>query len=395
MNDLQKYFKGDRVIWVVIILLSVMSLLVVYSATASLAYKYHGGNTIYYFIRHTLFLGIGLLATFLVHKVPYRAYFGLATSLIIIAVILLLVTWVFGATKNSATRWITIPGLGMDFQTSDFAKFALIVFVAKTLAMNQKSDFDLKKAYIIIAIVVGIVGLLVFPADLSTGIIIFGTTFVLMIVGRIDKKYLLMTVGIGFVLFILFLGVASMSGADTRMATWKNRIVSFADPDSEANYQSKQSKIAIATGSVVGKGAGNSSQITVLPHPYSDFVYSIIVEEYGAVAGIGILFLYLILLFRVGQIVKKQQRTFPAFLAIGLILTIMFQALMNMGVAVGILPVTGQTLPLVSMGGTSNLFVGISLGVILNISKNRSKQTKEEKATEQKFVVKDYPFIMG
>ncbi len=395
MNDLHKYFKGDRVIWVVVILLSVMSLLVVYSSTASLAYKYHSGNTIYYFIRHTLFLGIGLLAIFFVHKIPYRAYFGLATSLIIAAIALLIITWIFGSTKNSATRWITIPGLGMDFQTSDFAKFALIVFIAKTLSMNQKNKEDLKKAFFIIIAVVGLIGLLVFPADLSTGLIIFGTSFILMIIGRIENKFLIATVGVGIVIFMLFMGVASMAGSDTRMATWKNRIVSFADPDSESNFQAKQSKIAIATGSILGKGAGKSTQITVLPHPYSDFVYSIIVEEYGSFFGIGILFMYLILLFRVGQIVKKQQRTFPAFLAIGLMLTIISQALMNMGVAVGILPVTGQTLPLVSMGGTSNLFVGISLGVILNISKNRSKQTKEEKATEQKFVVKDFPFISG
>ncbi len=395
MNNLQKYFKGDKIIWIIIFLLSVMSLLVVYSSTASLAYKYHGGNTIYYFIRHTIFLIIGLVATYVVHKIPYRAYFGLATVLIITAVLLLLITWIFGATKNSATRWITIPGLGMDFQTSDFAKFALIVFVAKMLSMNQKNDFHLKKAFIIIISVVCVICGLIFPADLSTAAILFGITFVLMFIGRIDKKYLLMTIGVGAVAFVLFLAVASLTGSDTRIGTWKNRIISFADKESEANFQAKQSKIAIATSSVFGKGAGKSTQITVLPHPYSDFVYAVIVEEYGAIFGIGILLLYLILLFRTAQIVKKQERTFPAFLAIGLILTIVFQALVNMGVAVGIMPVTGQTLPLVSMGGTSNLFVGISFGIILNISQNRKYQTKEEKATEQKFVVKDYPFIMG
>lgn len=395
MKELSKYFKGDPIIWLIIGLLSTISILVVYSSTASLAYKYHGGNTLYYFIRHGIFLLVGIFSAYIVHKIPYRMYFGLAAFLLGVAVVLMLLTWGIGSTKNSATRWITIPGLGIDFQTSDFAKFALVVFVAKILSMNQKDDFHLQKAFIIIIISLAGLGMLVVPADLSTGIIMFSTIFMMMVIGRIDKKYLIATVGAGIIAVLLFLAVASFFDADTRVGTWKSRVTSYFDPDSEMSFQATQSKIAIATSSIIGKGPGKSTQITSLPHPYSDFVYAIIIEEYGAILGVGVLLLYLILIFRVARIVNRQTRSFPAFLAIGLMLMIVIQAFMHMGVNVGIFPVTGQPLPLVSMGGTSSMFMGASLGVILNISRNRKNQSKAEKEKEQKYVVKDYPFIMG
>ena len=395
MNQLSKYFKGDKYIWIIIAILSIISLLVVFSSTSSLAYKYQDGNTSFYLFRHLMFSIVGLFAVYVVHKIPYKAFFGLATIIIVAAFILLLITWIFGSTKNEATRWITIPGIGIDFQTSDFAKFALIVFVAKILSMHQKNDEQLKRAFIIIiATVIGIC-VLILPSDLSTAALLFVSAFVLMFIGRIHKKYLLLTIAAAIIVVALFVSVVMISGTDSRLGTWKTRITSFFDADSDINFQAHQSKIAIATGNFTGKGPGNSRQRTILPHPYSDFIYAIIVEEYGAISGITILLLYLVLLYRTARIVIKQKSTFPAFLAIGLILNIIFQASVNMGVAVGILPVTGQPLPLVSMGGTSTVFTAISLGIILNISQDRKQQTEEEKQDEEKFIVKDYPFIAG
>ena len=395
MKLLSKFFKGDKVIWGIIAVLSVVSLLVVYSATSNLAYKYHDGNTTFYLIRHLIFLTLGIIAAYVAHKVPYKAFFGLATVIIIAAFALLFLTWIFGATKNEATRWLTIPGIGIDFQTSDFAKFALIVFIAKILSTNQKDNEQLKRAFIIImAVVIGICAL-IFPSDFSTAALLFLTALILMFIGRIDKKYLLLTIGIAVIGVTLFIAVVFISGSDSRFGTWKNRILSYVEADSESNFQAHQSKIAIATGGAIGRGPGNSRQRTILPHPYSDFIYAIIIEEYGAFTGILILILYVVLLFRTSKIVRKQERAFPAFLAIGLGLNIVLQAMVNMAVAVSIVPVTGQPLPFVSMGGTATLFTGISFGIILNISQNRKKQTKQEKENEQKFVVKDYPFLVG
>ena len=240
-----------------------------------------------------------------------------------------------------------------------------------------------------------IICLLILPSDLSTAVLLFVSAFVLMFIGRIHKKYLLLTFAAAIIVVALFVSVVMISGSDSRLGTWKTRITSFFKADSDINFQAHQSKIAIATGDFFGKGPGNSTQRTILPHPYSDFIYAIIVEEYGAISGIIILLLYLVLLFRTAKIVIKQKSTFPAFLAIGLILNIIFQAFINMAVAVNIVPVTGQPLPLVSMGGTSTVFTAISLGIILNISQDRTEQTVEEKQEDEKFIVKDYPFIAG
>ena len=395
MNQFSKYFKGDKVIWIIIIILSIISLLVVFSSTASLAYKYQQGNTSFYLFRHLIFIIVGLFAVYVVHRIPYKAFFGSATVIIIMAFVLLFLTWIFGSTKNEATRWITIPGIGIDFQTSDFAKFALIVFLAKILSMYQKNKEQLKRAFIIsIATVISICALIL-PSDLSTAVLLFATSFILMFIGRINKKYLLLTIGAAIIVVVLFISVVLALGTDSRFTTWNNRITSFVDADSDLNFQAHQSKIAIATGTFTGKGVGQSTQRTILPHPYSDFIYAIIVEEYGAITGIIIIMLYLVLLFRTARIIRKQKSTFPAFLAIGLILNIIFQAFINMAVAVNIVPVTGQPLPLVSMGGTSILFTAISLGIVLNISQDRKEQTVEEKQEDEKFIVKDYPFLAG
>lgn len=392
-----KYFKGDRVIWTVIMLLLIVSMLAVYSSTGTLAYHYKDGNTAYYFFRHTVFLLVGLFITYVVHKVPYRLYIGISQVVYLIAVVLLIFTLLLGVTKNEATRWLTVPGLGIEFQTSDFAKIALIILVSKILSQNQQSKESLKVAFRSIMMATGIVCILILPTNFSTTALIFGTIWVLMFVGRVDWKYLMGLVGIAIVAFGIFVGVVLSSGNTGRVGTWKARIESFASGESGENYQAEQSKIAISTGGFLGKGPGNSMQRNILPHPYSDFIYSIIVEEYGAVGGFGVMFLYLILLYRAGIIVKKSSRTFPALLAMGLTMSMVFQALINIGVAVNLIPVTGQTLPLVSMGGTSIFFTSAAFGIILSISRNPENQEKEEAEPieEIEILPKKYPFIPG
>ncbi len=377
---IKKYLKGDRIIWIVIIALSLISLLAVYSSTGTLAYKYQGGNTFYYFLKHTIFLCMGLFIVFITHLIPYKYYSWLSQLFLIIVIPLLLFTLFMGVSFNQAARWVTIPGLGFTIQTSDFAKLAIIMYLARLLSMKQDKVDNLKETFIPIVIPVIIVCGLILPANFSTSIILFGTCLILMFIGRVKFKFIISFILIGVLCLGLFVGVASLTNSGGRMSTWKNRIENYFDPEAEGNFQAQQAKIAIVNGGIFGKGPGNSVQRNYLPEPYSDFIYAIIVEEYGLIGGLIVLFLYLYLLFRAGVIVRKSMRSFPAFLAIGLALSLVFQAMVNMGVAVNIFPVTGQTLPFVSMGGTSMLFSSIALGIILSIS--RSIQEYEMKQHE-------------
>jgi len=390
-----KHLKGDRIIWMLIFILFITSLLAVYSATGMIAYKYHGGNTFYYLFRHIVFLAIGFIIIYITHRIPYKVYFGSATIILGTAIVLLAFTLLLGVSLNEARRWLTIPIIGMEFQTSDLGKFALIVFTSKILSEYQKSDSQLNSAFKIIMIASMVVGGLILPANLSTTILLMGTIFILMFIGRINGKYLLTLIITALVGLTLFVLIVSNSDTKSRVGTWTTRFQNFANPESEGNYQVDQSKIAIATGGFFGKGPGNSVQRNVLPHPYSDFIYAIIIEEYGAIGGIGILLIYLIILFRTGIIVRKLDRTFPAFLTIGLVLSLVFQALINMAVAVNLFPVTGQPLPFVSMGGTSILFSSISIGIILNISRYSESKESAQVDEEREYEITDYPFIAG
>ena len=379
---LSKYFKGDRVIWGVIFTLSIFSLLAVYSSTGTLAYKYQEGNTAYYIIKHFVLLAAGLGIIFITHLIPYKYYSRLSQVFLYLSIFLLAITLVMGTSLNQASRWLTLPGLGFTIQTSDFAKLALIMYIARVLSLRQddKKLNDFNGAFVSLILPVVIVCGLIMPANLSTAVILFSTSFLLMFIGRVKMKYL---VGVGFVgVLVVALIVAGVviSGKQGRVGTWQHRIESFTSGESEDNYQIEQSKIAIATGGIFGKGPGNSTQRNFLPHPYSDFIYSIIIEEYGFFGGVIVLFLYLFLLYRAGVIVRKSRRTFAAFLAIGLTISLVFQAMINMGVAVHLFPVTGQTLPLVSMGGSSILFTGVAFGIILSVS--RSVEKNEELITE-------------
>ncbi len=379
---LSKYFKGDRVIWGVIFTLSIFSLLAVYSSTGTLAYKYQEGNTAYYIIKHFVLLVAGLGIIFITHLIPYKYYSRLSQVFLYLSIFLLAITLVMGTSLNQASRWLTLPGLGFTIQTSDFAKLALIMYIARVLSLRQddKKLNDFNGAFVSLILPIVIVCGLIMPANLSTAVILFSTSFLLMFIGRVKVKYL---VGVGFVgvlVIALIIAGVVISGSQGRVGTWQHRIESFTGGESEDNYQIEQSKIAIATGGIFGKGPGNSTQRNFLPHPYSDFIYSIIIEEYGFFGGVIVLFLYLFLLYRAGVIVRKSRRTFAAFLAIGLTISLVFQAMINMGVAVHLFPVTGQTLPLVSMGGSSILFTGVAFGIILSVS--RSVEKNEELITE-------------
>lgn len=378
MTDaLKKYFKGDAVIWAVIIALSIISLLAVYSSTGTLAYKNQGGNTAYYVMKHFTIQFIGLIIIFVTHLIPYKYYSRLSQLFLFLSIPMLALTMVFGKNINDATRFLTLPGLGFTFQTSDFAKLALIMYLARLLSLKQDEIKDLKKAFIPLIIPVVIVCILILPANFSTAAILFATSIVLMFIGRVSFKHLLALAGTGIVIIGLFIAISLIFKQDYRLETWKARFETYLTGKGGDTFQVEQSKMAIANGGIVGQGPGNSVQRNFLPQPFSDFIYAIIVEEYGLIGGVLVILLYMWLLFRAGLMVRKLDRTFPAFLAIGLTLIIVFQAMVNMAVATSLFPVTGQTLPLVSRGGSSILFSSFALGILLSISRGPKNQSLE------------------
>jgi cell division protein FtsW len=380
MSGLFKYLKGDRVIWAVILFLSLVSLLAVYSSTGTLAYRNQGGNTAYYILKHSSIMVMGLAIIFITHMVPYKFYSRLSQLFLYASIILLALTLIIGTTLNEASRWLTLPGLGLTIQPSDFAKLSLIMYMARLLSRNQNNR--MKESFTGLLVPVIIVCLLIMPANLSTSLILFATCIILMFIGRVRASYLFGLVITGVFSITLFITITLYSQSEGRLGTWRSRIESFTSSSGEDNYQVEQSKIAIATGGLVGKGPGNSSQRNFLPYPYSDFIYAIIVEEYGVLGGIIVLSFYLWLLYRAVLIVRRSNRTFPAFLAIGLTLSIVIQAMINMAVVVNILPVTGQTLPLVSMGGSSLVFTSVALGIILSVSSGIQKLPEPEPEPE-------------
>lgn len=380
MSPLLKNIKGDKVIWVVVAILSIFSVLAVYSSTGTLAYRYQSGNTEYYLIKHFGILILGLVLMFLAHLVPYKYYARISQLAIYLCIPLLLYTFLFGTNLNEASRWYTLPLINITFQPSDLAKLALIIYVARLLAKKQEDIEDFRKGFIAIMIPVLVITLLILPANLSTAAMIFTTCLVLMFVGRVRFKYIIILVGLGIASFGLLILIAVNSPkVGGRFGTWQNRIESFTSGDSDANYQVEQAKIAIANGGVFGKMPGNSVQKNFLPHPYSDFIFAIIIEEYGLVGGSLVVLLYLILLLRAIKIVIKSPRNFAAFLTFGVAFSLVFQAMVNMMVAVNLLPVTGQTLPLISMGGTSIWFTSISIGIILSVSREIEADESENK----------------
>jgi len=378
MKRVFEHLSGDRVIWMIVIILSFFSLLAVYSSTGTLAYHYKGGHTEFYLMKHLSILVLGLGLMYAAHLVPYKYYSRIAQLLIYISIPLLLITLFKGTNLNEASRWLTLPLINLSFQTSDLAKLALIMYVARLLSKKQGEIKDFKSALIPIMAPILITVVLILPANFSTAAVLFSTSLVLLFIGRINMKYIFSIIGIGLVGFLIMILIAK-SNPDVlpRLGTWMSRIENFSDKNSEGNYQAEQAKIAIATGNFFGKMPGNSVQRNFLPHPYSDFIFAIIIEEYGFFGGIIIVLLYLILLYRAVRIASNSPGTFGAFLSMGLAFSLVFQAMINMMVAVNLLPVTGQPLPMLSMGGTSIWFTSISLGIILSVSKESTEKLEE------------------
>lgn len=373
-----KNIKGDKVIWAVVFLLSIVSFLAVYSSTGTLAYKYQGGNTEYYMLKHGLILFLGLVLMYLTHIVKYTYYSRIFQIALYIAIPLLFITLFFGLNLNEARRVLPLP-FGLTFQTSDLAKITLIVYLARMLSKKQDDINDFKSSFLPIIIPVLIVTGLIFWDNFSTAAILFATSLVIIFIGRVKFLYVGGMLAIGIIAAAIGIGIlySLPDGQQGRLGTWKTRITNFTDDSTGDSYQIEQSKIAIATGGIVGKMPGNSTQRNFLPHPYSDFIFAIIIEEYGLIGGVVLVLLYLVLLFRAVKIVTKAPGSFGSFLVIGVAFSLVFQAMINMGVAVDLLPTTGQPLPLVSMGGTSIWFTSLAIGIILSVSKEQDKKELE------------------
>ncbi len=375
---IDEHFKGDPIIWAIVILLSFFSILVVYSATGTLAYKSAKGNTELYLFRHSFLVFLSLFVMWLAHKMPYRKYALYARLFMFLSIPLLLATYLFGSSINEANRWLTIPVINQAFQPSDLAKLSLIAALAAMLAKRQNTIKDFTGTFLPIIISIGIICALIGMANISTAVLLLLTCLLIMFIGRVPLKHLALVVMVG----LLGLTIAVYFGQ--RKETFYSRIEAFLESrkdETKIPFQAEQSFIAIATGGISGKGPGNSEQRNSLPHPYSDFIYAIIIEEYGMIGGTTVLFLYLALLYRGMRIVANSNKAFGGLLSAGLSFALVIQALINMGVAVGLGPITGLPLPLLSMGGTSLIFTGTALGIILSVSRG---DHQDEGATESK-----------
>lgn len=372
MNRILNNTKGDRWIWLIVILLSAISLLAVYSSTSTLAYK-RGVGVESILMKHLAMIVGGIVLMYISHKLDYRYYAGISKLLMIITIPLLLYTLVFGMHVNNASRWISIPGTGLSFQTSDLAKLALITYLARTLSRKQENIKNVKESFIPIMGAVCLVFILIALANLSTALMLFGVSILLLIIGRISIKQISITCLAGAVLLagVIFLG--------PRRAVYRSRMHTFLHPDktnADKSFQSDHAKMAIASGGLFGKGLGHSEQKNYLPEAFSDEIYAVIIEECGLFGGLVLIGLYLFLLYRCIKIVTKAPKAFGALLAAGLSFSLTIQAFANMAVAAGLGPVTGVPLPLVSMGGTSILFTSVAFGIILSVSRDIDEPKK-------------------
>jgi cell division protein FtsW len=376
--------KGDKVIWAIVIMLTMVSILVVYSSIGSLAYKMNKSTESYLF-KQVGFIALGVVIIYFAHRVNYTIYSRVATILFLISIPLLFYTLKFGSSINDANRWIKLPVINMTFQTSDLAKLALFMYMSRQLSRRQNVIKDFKKGFLPLIVPVIIICILIAPANLSTAVLIGGIALLLMFIGRVRFRHIMLVVGGALVPIMILVLLATHyyskeehASKDLpailtvgRMSTWIKRVQDFMYADKEdASYQVQQAKIAIATGGWMGKGPGKSEQRNFLPHPYSDFIYAIIIEEYGLTGGAIIIFIYLFFLFRSIRIFQRCPYAFGAFLAVALSFTLVIQAMVNMGVNVNLFPTTGVTLPLVSMGGSSLWFTCFAIGIILSVARN-------------------------
>jgi cell division protein FtsW len=383
VKNVFQYLQGDKAIWAVVALLALFSFLPVYSASSNLAYLYGNGNTIQFLLKHFAHLLLGFAILYGVHKIPYHYFRGLSIIALPIVIILLLVTLAQGTTIEgaNASRWIRVPFVGVTFQTSALAAVVLMTYVARYLSRIKNKVVTFKETLVPLWLPVFVILALILPANFSTTAIIFAMVVVLVFIGGYPLRYLGIILGAGLLFLTLFVLTAkAFPGVfPNRVDTWISRVESFADKeDTEADYQIEKAKIAIASGGIVGLGPGKSIQKNFLPQSSSDFIYAVIVEEFGIAGGLILLFLYLLLLFRLIIVIYKSTSLFGKLLVAGVGLPIIFQALINMGVAVELFPVTGQTLPLISSGGTSIWMTCLALGMILSVSAKREVQIKEQ-----------------
>ncbi|NUO01726.1 MAG: FtsW/RodA/SpoVE family cell cycle protein [Saprospiraceae bacterium] len=360
--------RGDRVIWAIIALISIFSILAVYSSTGTLAYRERGGNTEAFLFKHLVILGVGLLLTYVCHLLHYMKYSRWAPMLLLLAIPMLFYTITMGAEINEGKRWVMIPYVGITFQTSDFAKLALIIYVARAISTKQDYIKDFNSAFLPIIVPILLICGLIAPANLSTALLLFMTCIGMMFIGRVSVRYIILLLLLGLVVFAILIFIGQAFPNLVRVDTWTSRVSEFMY-DSDGGYQSMQAKIAIANGEWFGLGPGNSIQRNYLPSPYSDFIYSIICEEWGVFGGGIVILLYVLFFFRITRLVTKSPKAFGAILAMGLGIMLVMQALVNIAVAVNLVPVTGVTLPMISMGGTSLMFTCIAFGIILSVSK--------------------------
>jgi cell division protein FtsW len=386
-----KSTRGDKVIWAVVLLLVLVSLLVVYSATGSLAYKMYKGNTEVYLFKQIAFIAIGFCVIYFAHRVNYTIYSRVAKILFLLSIPLLLYTLLFGVTLNEGSRWIRLPIINMTMQTSDLAKLGLFMFLARLLSRKQNQIKDFKKGFLPVFVPVAVTCMLIAPANLSTALLLGASCMLLLFIGRVSGKHLMLVIGMALIPVVFLVSAAvirhkSETGEEvvrttkekssrifSRVETWISRVENFiygsqsADDD---HYQVNQAKIAIARGETFGNGPGNGEARNFLPQAYNDYIFATLIEEYGLLGGAFILFIYLVFLYRSIRLFKKCPFAFGAFLALGLSFTLVLQAMANMAVNVNLFPVTGVTLPLVSMGGSSFLFTCLSIGIILSVARN-------------------------
>lgn len=367
-NRISAELKGDRVIWSIIGLLMMLSILVVYSSTSTLAFRERGGNTEFYLLKQVIILGVGAVIMYAAHLIHYRRFSLWSPYLLVIAIPLLMLTLAVGNEVNGATRWIEVPFIGLTFQTSDFAKIALITYVARSITSKQDYIQDFQSAFLPIIMPIVLVCFLIAPSNLSTALVIFVTCMLMMFIGRVAMKYIFLLMFCGLIAFAALIVIGNAFPTKVRSSTWTERARSFIE-DEDGTEQTKLAKMAIARGGLVGNGPGNSMQKNFLPSAFADYIYAIIMEEYGILGGFVIMALYILMFMRVVRLVTKSPKTFPAMLAMGLILVITIEALANMAVSVHLVPVTGQPLPLLSMGGTSLLLTCVAFGMILSVSK--------------------------
>lgn len=403
---------GDKTIWGLVLLLGLVSLLVVYSATGSLAYKMYKGNTEVYLFKQFAFIIIGFLVIYFAHRVNYTIYSKIAKVIFLLSIPLLLYTLFFGVTLNEGSRWIKLPIINLTMQTSDLAKLGLFMYLARLLSKKQAKIKDFKKGFLPVIAPVAITCMLIAPANLSTALLLGASCMVLLFIGRASSRHLALVIGVAAipVVALIMAAVISHKTADVaeeelvvkkeerskltrRVSTWVSRVENFMYGDKEAAddnlYQVNQAKIAIAKGGILGMGPGNSEQRNFLPQAYNDFIYAIIIEEYGLIGGALIIFIYLVFLYRSIRLFKRCPYAFGAFLALGLSFTLVIQAMANMAVNVNLFPVTGVTLPLVSMGGSSFLFTCLSIGIILSVARNVEQLEGKAALAEEKAALKE------